>query len=143
MKEVLAIIRPQKWTETKRRLHALGLPACVQQRVLGRGRERGLQYLPRRGAEAGIGVRYLPKRMVSWVVEAHQVEPMVHAIMQVNRTGQLGDGVIFILPIDEVVRVRTGERGVEALRGVATSAPSVGMWSESLEAGAIEHASGQ
>ena len=116
LKEVLALIRPQRYHETKRRVQRLRLHAFTQQRVLGRGRARGLRYLARRGAAAGMGVRYLPKRMVSWIVDETQVEPLIRALIEVNQTGQLGDGKIFVLPIEDAVRLRTGERGVEAVQ---------------------------
>lgn len=117
-KEIIAVIRPERWNETKRRVEQLHLHAFTQQRVLGRGRERGLRYLPRKGAALETAVRHLPKRMVSWIVEETQVESLIRAILEVNRTGQLGDGKIFVLPVTEVIRMRTGERGVEALRGL-------------------------
>ena len=116
MKEVIAIIRPGRWWATKARLQRLRVPAHSQQRVLGRGRERGLRYLPRRGAAPRTAVTYLPKRMVTWIVEEPQVAPLIDAIIRENRTGQFGDGVIFVLPVEEAVRVRTGERGATALR---------------------------
>ncbi len=115
LKEVLAIIRPERWTQTKARLQQLRLPAFTQQRVLGRGRGRGLRYLPRQGATRQAGIRYLPKRMVSWIVEEDQVEPLIHAIIEANRTGHIGDGKIFVLPIGDAIRIRTGERGRDAI----------------------------
>ena len=116
MKEVIAIIRPQRWSHTKLALQPLGVHAFTHARVLGRGRERGLRYLPRAGAASGMGVRYLPKRMISWMVEDAQVAPLVQALIEANRTGQVGDGKIFVLPVDDAVRIRTQERGIEALR---------------------------
>ncbi|MDP3723707.1 MAG: P-II family nitrogen regulator [Candidatus Omnitrophota bacterium] len=116
LKEVVAIIRPQRWSQTKLRVQRLRLQAFTETRVLGRGRERGLRYLPRKGAAGGVGVRYLPKRMVSWIVEEAQVEPLVRAIIEANQTGQLGDGKIFVLPLEDAVRIRTGERAIEAVR---------------------------
>ena len=116
LKEVVAIIRPQRWDSTKRRVQRLPVQAFTHARVLGRGRERGLRYLPRKGAVSGMGVRYLPKRMISWIVEETQVEPLVQAIIESNQTSQLGDGKIFVLPVEEAVRIRTSESGVEALR---------------------------
>ena len=118
MKEIVAILRPERWTETKARLQGLRVPAFTQQRVLGRGRARGLRYLPRQGATRHLGIQYLPKRMVSWIVEDAQVESLIQAIMEVNRTGRIGDGKIFVLPIDDVLRIRTGERGLEAIRAL-------------------------
>ncbi len=114
LKEVIAIIRPERWTRTKAELRRL--PAFTQQRVLGRGRARGLRYLPRQGASLQAGIRYLPKRMVSWIVEDAQVEPLIQAIIGANRTGHIGDGKIFVLPIGDAVRIRTGERGLDAIQ---------------------------
>lgn len=116
LKEVVAIIRPQRWSHTKLRVQRLRLHAFTHTRVLGRGRERGLRYLPRRGAAHGMGVRYLPKRMISWIVEETHVEPLVQAVIEANQTDQLGDGKIFVLPIEHAVRIRTGDRGYGALR---------------------------
>ena len=116
LKEVVAIIRPQRWSQTKLRVQRLRVQAFTQTRVLGRGRERGLRYLPRKGAAHGMGVRYLPKRMISWIVEETQVESLVRAVIEANQTGQLGDGKIFVLPIEQVVRIRTEDRGYDALR---------------------------
>ena len=138
LKEVMAIIRPSRWVETKQRVQRLRLPAFTEQRVLGRGRERGLRYLPRHNASAGTGVRYLPKRLISWIVEETQVAPLVNALMEVNRTGQFGDGKIFVLPIEEAVRIRTADRGVAALQTqqpselIVGSMPAVGQHSEVL-----------
>ena len=123
LKEVVAIIRPQRWNHTKLRVQRLRIQAFTQMRVLGRGRERGLRYLPRKGAASGVGVRYLPKRMISWIVEEAQVAPLVEAIIEANQTGQLGDGKIFVLPVEDAMRIRTQEHGVEALR----TETSVGM----------------
>ena len=72
-------------------------------------------FLARRGAATGTGFRYLPKRMVSWVVAESQVESLVKAIMEANRTGQIGDGKIFVLPLDGITQIPTGESGVETL----------------------------
>lgn len=116
LKEVVAIIRPQRWVQTKLRIQRLRLHAFTHTRVLGRGRERGLRYLPRKGAASGMGVRYLPKRMISWIVEEAHVEPLVRAIIEANQTGQLGDGKIFVLPVEQAVRIRTEDRGHDALR---------------------------
>jgi len=115
-KEIVTIIRPHQWQATKRRLQRLRLPAFTQQRVVGRGRERGLRYLPRANAAARTAVRYLPKRLISLIVEERQVAMVVQALLEVNRTGSIGDGAIFVMPIERVIRIRTGESGLEALR---------------------------
>ncbi len=116
LKEVLAIIRPERWHETKRRAQRLRCCAFTQHRVLGRGLERGVRMRPRPGSASDVRVRYLPKRMVSWIVEEPQVAPLIHAIMDANRTGHVGDGRVFVLPVEGVVRIRTGERNAEALK---------------------------
>ena len=141
MKEVIAIIRPQQWSPTKLRLQRLHVQAFTHTRVLGRGRERGLRYLPRAGAARGMGVRYLPKRMISWVVEEAHVEPLVNAIIEINQTGQLGDGKIFVLPIDGAVRIRTGEQGLEALQPQQPFEMVMGQVSQPSETPAFAHAS--
>ena len=115
LKEVIAIIRPERWLKTKSKVESLGIEAFTHHRVLGRGKQRGLQFLARRGAATGTGFRYLPKRMVSWVVAESQVESLVQTIMEANRTGQIGDGKIFVLPLDGITQIRTGESSVETL----------------------------
>lgn len=121
MKEVLAIIRPERWTATKAALGRLGLPAFTHRRVLGRGRARGLRYMPRAGAAPRTAVAWLPKRMIFWVVEDHAVTSIVQALVEANQTGHLGDGKVFVLPLEEAMRVRTGQRGEAALRPHAVS----------------------
>ncbi len=141
LKEVIAIIRPQRWHETKLRVQRLRFQAFTHARVLGRGRERGLRYLPRKGATSGVGVRYLPKRMISWIVEETQVEALVQAIIKANQTGQLGDGKIFVLPVEESVRIRTSEHGVEALRGKSPCEIVLGTTHVLTTMRELEHAS--
>ncbi len=94
----------------------MGIIAFTHHRVVGRGRQRGLQFLARRGATSGTGFRYSPKRMVSWIVAESRVESLVHTIMEANRTGQIGDGKIFVLPLDGVMQIRTDESDVETLQ---------------------------
>ena len=125
LKEVIAIIRPERWHETKRRAQRLCCHAFTQHRVLGRGLERGVRLPSRPGSASDVSVRYLPKRMVSWIVEEPQVAPLVHAIMDVNRTGHAGDGRVFVLPVEGAVRIRTGERNAEALK---TQLPFEMLW---------------
>jgi nitrogen regulatory protein PII len=106
LKEVVAVIRPERWFKTKAMVEALGIFAFTHHRVVGRGRQRGLRFLARRGAAAGTGFRFLPKRMVSWIVAENQVDRLVETIMEANRTGQIGDGKIFVLPMDGIIPVR-------------------------------------
>jgi nitrite reductase (NADH) large subunit len=111
LKEVIAIIRPESWIRTKLRVAELGIETFTQHRVVGRGRQRGLHFLARRGAESGAGFRYLPKRMASWIVPKSQVQALVDAIIDANWTGQIGDGKIFVMPLDGTVQIGTAEHG--------------------------------
>jgi nitrite reductase (NADH) large subunit len=113
LKEVIAVIRPERWVQTTMKVETLGITAFTHHRVMGRGRQRGLHFLARRGADAGTGFRFLPKRMVSWIVPESQVDALVQCIMEANRTGQIGDGKIFVLPLDEVMPIQTDEGSME------------------------------
>jgi nitrite reductase (NADH) large subunit len=113
LKEVIAIIRPQRWIQTKLAVEGLGIIAFTHHRVVGRGRQRGLHFLARRGAHSGTGFRFLPKRMVSWIVPESQVDALVKTIMEANRTGQIGDGKIFVLPLDGVMQIQTDEQTMQ------------------------------
>jgi nitrogen regulatory protein PII 2 len=120
MKEIVAIIRPNKMTRTKEVLATLGFPALTAWRVLGRGKQKGLagevsfevgpEVLDQRG-----GMKYIPKRMISLVVEDEDVLLVVGAIIKVNRTGEIGDGRIFVCPVEDAIRIRTQERSVAAI----------------------------
>lgn len=119
MKEVIAIIRLNRTKETKAALAALGLPAFTAMRAAG----RGTRLIPAdtHDAEsvlahsASQGPRLFPKRLLSFVVPDDMVGSVVKAIVQVNQTGAPGDGKIFVLPVAEGWRIRTRERGQEAL----------------------------
>lgn len=124
MKEVIAIIRPERWPAMQLKLEELDLPEPTQHRVLGRGREQGLRYLAREGAAQGGGVRYLPKRMLSWVIEEQQVPPLIEAIVETNRTGTMGDGKLFVLPVEQSVPIGTEEGDLaELLTGSPSQRP--------------------
>lgn len=112
MKEIIAVIRPKRWTATKARLTERGL-SYTQCRVYGRGKQKGLKYLARSkgGAITEAGIRYVPKRWVILVVPDERAHETVQALIQVNQTGSIGDGKIFVSPIEEAVRIRTGETG--------------------------------
>lgn len=119
MKEIMAIIRPNRMTKTSEVLSSLGFPAMTAWRVMGRGKQRGMAQEVAFDISPGLiqqsGMKYVPKRMISLVVDDADVALIVEVIMRVNRTGQAGDGRIFIAPIDEAVRVRTREHGEQAL----------------------------
>ena len=109
MKEVMAIIRPGKWTATKLKLVDLGITSYTTSRVYGRGRQKGLRYLSRQGGRTGMNT--VPKRLVWLWLHDEQVPRVVEAIIEVNRTGAIGDGKIFVCPAEDAIRLRTGDRG--------------------------------
>ena len=117
MKEVLAIIQMNKMEATKDALDVIGIPSITAYKVTGRGKQKGLQIPHPSPLEDGDEkrMRYIPKRMISVMVEDEFVPAVVAVVTKVNRTGNFGDGRIFVCPVDESVRIRTGERGNEAI----------------------------
>ena len=112
MKKVEAIIKPFKLDEVKQALSEVGVAGLTATEVKGFGRQKGHTELYR-GAE--YVVDFLPKVKVEVVIPDELVHKVVEAIERAARTGKIGDGKIFVLPVDEVVRIRTGERGEDAL----------------------------
>lgn len=122
MKEVIAIIRPKMVPATKKALEDLGFPGITASAVLGRGKQRGIASEISYPIEPDLlskgksgGMKYVPKRFISVIVGKEHVESVIDAIVKVNQTAQIGDGKIFICPIENVLRVRTGELGKDAL----------------------------
>jgi len=122
MKEIIAIIRPKKVGPTRNALEQLGFPSMTATAVTGRGLQRGIAgevnmdcppelLTPNRPS----GMKYIPKRLLSIVVQNSDVETVVKTIIEVNQSAQIGDGKIFICPLDTAVRVRTDERGDDAV----------------------------
>lgn len=123
MKEILAIIRMNKMNETKRALSAAGISSLTARKVMGRGKGK-VDYLLLEGAKEGYeeainqlgpGPKLIPKRMLNIVVTDETVGKVVKAIIKVNKTGSPGDGKIFIEPLIDAIRVRTGESGDSAI----------------------------
>jgi nitrogen regulatory protein P-II 1 len=112
VKKVEAIIKPFKLDEVKQALSEIGVAGLTATEVKGFGRQKGHTELYR-GAE--YVVDFLPKVKVEVVVSDAVVSKVVEAIERAAKTGRIGDGKIFVVPIDEVIRIRTGERGEEAL----------------------------
>jgi nitrogen regulatory protein P-II 1 len=112
MKRVDAIIKPFKLDEVKERLEAAGVQGVTVSEVKGFGRQKGHTELYR-GAE--YVVDFLPKVQVSVLVPDDRVKDVVETIVAAARTGRIGDGKIFITAVEEVVRIRTGERGSAAI----------------------------
>src|SRR5689334_9449879 len=112
MKKVEAIIKPFKLDEVKEALHEVGVKGITVTEAKGFGRQKGHTELYR-GAE--YVVDFLPKVKLEIIIDDGQVERVVEAIMQAAKTGRIGDGKIFVSPVEEVIRIRTGERGPDAV----------------------------
>ncbi len=112
MKKVEAIIKPFKLDEVKQALSEVGVAGLTATEVKGFGRQKGHTELYR-GAE--YVVDFLPKVKVEVVVSDQLVGRVVEVIERAAKTGRIGDGKIFVIPVEEVIRIRTGERGEEAL----------------------------
>ncbi len=112
MKKIEAIIKPFKLDEVKDALMDVGVYGMTVTEARGFGRQKGHTELYR-GAEYVID--FLPKLKIEVVVPDEQVEKVVEAIMNAARTGKIGDGKIFIVPVEDVIRIRTGERGTAAI----------------------------
>ncbi len=112
VKKIEAIIKPFKLEEVKVALNELGVTGLTISDVKGYGRQKGHSEVYR-GAE--YVVDFIPKTKLEIIIDADQVDKVVEKIIEVARTGKIGDGKIFVLPVDQVVRVRTGELGKEAI----------------------------
>ncbi len=112
MKKIEAIIKPFKLDEVKESLHEIGLQGITVLEAKGFGRQKGHTELYR-GAE--YVVDFLPKVKIEIVVDDNLLERAVEVIQQAAKTGRIGDGKIFITPVDDAIRVRTGERGTDAI----------------------------
>jgi nitrogen regulatory protein P-II 1 len=112
MKKVEAIIKPFKLDEVKESLGSIGIQGITVSEVKGFGRQKGHTELYR-GAE--YVVDFLPKVKLEIVVKDDMVQQVVDAISNAAKTGRIGDGKIFVLPMEEVIRIRTGERGQDAV----------------------------
>jgi nitrogen regulatory protein P-II 2 len=112
MKTIVAIIKPFKLDEVRDALTAVGVHGLTVTEVKGFGRQKGHTEIYR-GAE--YTVSFLPKVKIELAVDDERVEAAVAAIVSVARTGQIGDGKIFVSPLDQAIRIRTGERGGDAL----------------------------
>jgi nitrogen regulatory protein P-II 1 len=112
LKKVEAIIKPFKLDEVKEALNEIGIQGITIGEVKGFGRQKGHTELYR-GAE--YVVDFIPKIKMEIIVSDEMVGKVVDAIEQAAKTGRIGDGKIFVTPVEEVVRIRTGERGEDAL----------------------------
>ncbi len=112
MKKIEAVIKPFKLDDVKEALNEIGIQGMTISEVKGYGRQKGHKEIYR-GAE--YVVDFIPKIKLEIVVESSWVDQVVEKIQQAALTGKLGDGKIFVLPVEEAVRVRTGEKGKDAI----------------------------
>ncbi|MGB9607040.1 MAG: P-II family nitrogen regulator [bacterium] len=112
MKKIEAIIRVNKLEEVKQAINKIGATGMTISEVKGCGRQKGHKELYR---STEFIVDLLPKVKIEIVAKDEDVEKLVQAIVESARTGAIGDGKIFILPVEEAIRIRTGEKGKEAL----------------------------
>ncbi len=112
MKKIEAVIKPFKLDEVKEALHEVGLQGITVVEAKGFGRQKGHTELYRGAAYV---VDFLPKATIEVICDDDVAERAVEAIVTAARTGRIGDGKIFVSTIDEVVRIRTGERGTDAI----------------------------
>lgn len=112
MKKIEAIIKPFKLDDVKEALNGIGIKGMTVSEVKGYGRQKGHKEIYR-GAE--YVVDFIPKAKLEIIVDAPQVDEVIETIIKAANTGKIGDGKIFVLPVDEVIRVRTGEKGTEAI----------------------------
>ncbi len=112
MKKIEAIIKPFKLDDVKEGLNEIGITGMTIYEVKGHGRQKGHKEIYR-GAE--YVVDFIPKIKIELIVAADIVEQVVEKIRNSANTGKIGDGKIFVLPVEDVIRVRTGEHGKDAI----------------------------
>ena len=112
MKKIEAIIREEKLERVKELLEAIGYFGMTMTEVSGRGRQKGV---PLKWGAKDYHLDFLPKLKIELVVMDEDVSEVVSAIVKGARTGEIGDGKIFIIPIDNAIRVRTGDSGTNAV----------------------------
>lgn len=127
MKEIMAIIRMNKVNKTKEALSKEGFPSITCHKVYGRGKKKvNYEFLEsyvstdeletsKMAEVISEGHRLIAKRLLNIVVQDEEVNKVVKTIIEINKTGNPGDGKIFVIPVEETVRVRTGESGVGAV----------------------------
>lgn len=112
MKLIIAIVRPHRLQEVKDALSKIGIGGLTVVDVRGAGRQKG-QVERYRGSEYSVDL--IPKCRIEIAVSDDQCEEVIGAIVRNARTGEIGDGKVFVIPIEESIRIRTGERGEESL----------------------------
>ena len=112
MKKIEVVIKPFKLDDVKEALHSIGVQGMTVTEVKGFGRQKGHKEIYR-GAE--YLVDFLPKIKIEMVVQSDLIERVIEKVISAARTGTIGDGKIFVTPVDSAVRIRTGERNADAV----------------------------
>ncbi|WP_274571371.1 P-II family nitrogen regulator [Neisseria leonii] len=112
MKKITAMIKPFKLEDVRKALSDIGIQGMTVTEVKGFGRQKGHTEIYR-GAE--YAVDFLPKVQLDIVVSDHEAEQVIEMIIEYSRTGKVGDGKIFVTPVEQVIRIRTGETGDDAV----------------------------
>ncbi|MEY8352686.1 P-II family nitrogen regulator [Lachnospiraceae bacterium 54-53] len=112
MKEVIIILRPKMYFPTRDALDKAGFHSLTVKEVVGRGKSP-VQYDLDEGSE--IRHRLVAKRLIDMYIRDEDVERLIHTVMEVNKTNHAGDGKIFVLTVSDAVRIRTGEKGTDAI----------------------------
>jgi len=112
MKKIEAIIRTDKFNDVKKSLDEIGVSGMTVTEVKGRGNQKGITQMWR-GTE--YKVDFLPKIKIEIVANAGEVEKIISKIIDSAKTGNIGDGKIFVIPVEDVVRIRTNERGKDVI----------------------------
>jgi nitrogen regulatory protein PII 2 len=117
MKEIIAVIRRSKLPETKAGLMNIGVPGLTYSSAEGRGKSKGIEHSKGRIGDVRLtkSQGFVPKILISTIVEDAAVKDVVDKIISINHTGQSGDGKIIVCPLADCVRIRTGETGSMAL----------------------------
>ena len=117
MKEIIALVRPSRAKLTKQKLADKGFIAYTEERVSGCGKQKGLRYSQSSedGSASVGGIPFLPKRMLTIFVNDEDLDTALAVLVESNKTGEIGDGKIFICPMEDAVRIRTDERNRTAL----------------------------
>jgi nitrogen regulatory protein P-II 1 len=112
MKKIEAIVREEKFHLIKIALEEKGFISMTVSDVMGRGKQKGVSLKWRVGEHR---IEFLPKKKIEMIVDDADCQVVVDTICDRGRTGSVGDGKIFIIPVEDVVKIRTGERGLEAI----------------------------
>jgi nitrogen regulatory protein P-II 1 len=111
-KKIEAIIREEKLNDVKNALRDIGIVGMNVVEIRGHGRQGGIVLTGRSGS---YQIDLLPRVQINIILSDHNVEKTIETIKEAAQTGQIGDGIIFVYPVEDVIRIRTGERGREAL----------------------------